>query len=65
MMHTSSNIKLTKNEIKEFREIVCRCMSKDFTSEHKAMLRSKRNSIAKTRQNIDRNNGGKNPILGY
>lgn len=65
MIHTTSNIRLTKQEINEFRENVHKCMSKDFTSEHKAMLCCRRHSIAKTRQNIDRNNGGKNPILGY
>ena len=65
MIHTTSHIRLTKQEIIEFRENVHRCMSKNFTYEHKVQLRCKKYSIAKIRQDIDKNNGGKNPLLGY
>ncbi len=65
MIHTTSDIHLTTQEISRFREHMRKCVSKDFTCDERERLRSTRASMARTRRIIDQNNGGKNPILGY
>lgn len=65
MIHTTSNIQLTAQEINRFREHMRKCVSKDFTRAEREQLRITRASMARTRRIIDQNNGGKNPILGY
>ena len=65
MIHTSANIKLSKQDVILFRENMRRCVNMNYTTAEKEIIKNRRLAVAETRQNIDKNNGGKNPILGY
>lgn len=65
MIHTNANIKLSKQEVNLFRENMRKCVEKDYTSAELEIINKRRISIMETRTIIDKNNGGKNPILGY
>lgn len=65
MIHTNANIKLSKQEINLFRENMRKCVEKDYTPAELEIINKRRISIMETRTIIDKNNGGKNPILGY
>ena len=53
MIHIISNPTMTRNEIKEF------------TLEEKECIAKKKSEIKEAGEAIRRNNGGKNPILGF
>ena len=65
MIKTNSNPKMTKNEIKEFRSLVRRYATKDFSSKEFAVFKEQKERITNVARRIISNNGGKNPILGY
>lgn len=65
MIHTNANIKLSKQEVNLFRENMRKCVEKDYTPAELEFINKRRISIMETRTIIDKNNGGKNPILGY
>lgn len=65
MIQTNSNPKMTKNEIKEFRSLVRRYATKDFSSKEFALFKEQKERIANVARRIISNNGGKNPLLGY
>lgn len=65
MIKTNSNPKMTKNEIKEFRSLVRRYATKDFSSKEFALFKEQKERITNVARRIISNNGGKNPILGY
>ena len=53
------------NEIKEFRNYMRKCISMNFTLEEKECIAKKKKEIKEAGEAIRRNNGGKNPILGF
>ena len=61
MIHSVSNPKMTPAEVKDFRERFCRVL----TAEEKENLLVLRRRMNETKSRIIKNNGGKNPILGY
>ncbi len=65
MIQTNSNPKMTKNEIKEFRSLVRRYATKDFSSKEFALFKEQKERIANVARRIISNNGEKNPLLGY
>lgn len=65
MIHTVPNPKMTKEEVASFRENFIKCVSKDITPKQKSEVKSKRTKMKSVYNKIIRNNGGKNPILGY
>lgn len=56
---------MTPNEIKEFRNYMRKCISMNFTLEEKECIAKKKKEIKEAGEAIRRNNGGKNPILGF
>ena len=66
MIQTISNPKMTPEEISLFRkEHIRKCIKKDFTPEEVAVIKRRRTRMRENYDKIIRNNGGKNPILGY
>lgn len=65
MIHTVSNPQMTLEEIRSFRENFARCVSKDITPSKKAEVKERMARMKSVYSKIIRNNGGKNPILGY
>lgn len=65
MIHMISNPTMTWSEIKEFRNYMCRCVSMNFTLEEKENISKKKKEIKEAGEAIKKNNGGKNPILGF
>lgn len=56
---------MTPNEIKQFRNYMRKCISMNFTLEEKECITKKKKEIKEAGEAIKRNNGGKNPILGF
>ena len=65
MIHTIPNPQMTPHEVCKFRARFARCLSKEIPPEEKAKVRSRRERMRHTYDDILKNNGGKNPILGY
>ena len=65
MIHIISNPTMTRNEIKEFRNYMRKCVSMNFTLEEQECIAKKKSEIKEAGEAIRRNNGGKNPILGF
>lgn len=66
MIQTISNPKMTPEEISLFRKEHLRtCIKKDFTPEEVAVIKKRQTRMRGNYLKILRNNGGKNPILGY
>lgn len=61
MIHSVSNPKMTLSEVKDFRERYCRVLTAQEKENY--LILSRRMNETKSR--IIKNNGGKNPILGY
>lgn len=56
---------MTPNEIEQFRNYMRKCISMNFTLEEKECIAKKKKEIKEAGEAIRRNNGGKNPILGF
>nr|DAP93975.1 MAG TPA: hypothetical protein [Caudoviricetes sp.] len=56
---------MTPNEIKQFRNYMRKCISMNFTLEEKECITKKKKEIKEAGEAIRKNNGGKNPILGF
>lgn len=65
MIHTVSNPKMTANDVKLFRKNFERCVSKDMTPFQLSEIKRRQHRMKNVYERILRNNGGKNPILGY
>lgn len=65
MIHTVSNPKMTPEEVKSFKDNFARCVSKDITPSKKVEVKERVARMKSVYGKIIRNNGGKNPILGY
>ena len=56
---------MTPNEIKEFRNYKRKCISMKITKKEKECIAKKKKEIKEAGEAIRKNNGGKNPILGF
>ena len=65
MIHTVPNPKMTSEDVREFRENFARCVSKDIPAEVMSKVKERKKRIDSVYNTIIRNNGGRNPILGY
>lgn len=55
----------TQEDLSRFREVMRKCVEKDFTPEEKEWIRRRKIEMDRVSKAIIANNGGKNPILGY
>lgn len=65
MIRTIPNPRVSVDDIKRFREVMRKCVTRDFTDEEKDKIESRKIEMKRVDQIVRRNNGGKNPILGY
>lgn len=66
MIQTISNPKMTPEEVSLFRKEHLRmCIKKDYTPEEAAVIKERQTRMRENYNKIIRNNGGKNPLLGY
>ena len=65
MIHIISNPRMTRNEIKVFRNHMRQGVSMNFTLEEKECIAKKKSEIKEAGEAIRRNNGVKNPLLGF
>lgn len=55
----------TTEDRKRFREVMRKCVFKEFTKEEQEWIRVRKMEMRRAEQIVRANNGGKNPILGY
>ena len=65
MIQTVPNPKMTKAEVDKFRQEFSRIVDRRLTPEEKKQVEERVAQMKETAKMIIRNNGGKNPILGY
>ncbi|WP_455586641.1 hypothetical protein [Bacteroides sp.] len=65
MIHANPNPKMTVREVKEFRDTLHKCVSREFTPEEERKIALRKKRMGNVAKKIIANNGGKNPILGY
>lgn len=65
MIQTVPNPKMTSSEVEHFRREFQRINDGRLTSEEKRMVAERVARMKKIAEIFVRNNGGKNPILGY
>ena len=65
MIRTIPNPGTSHEDITRFREMMRKCVKGDFTAVEKAEILDRKQEMKRVEKIIRRNNGGKNPILGY
>lgn len=65
MIRTIPNPRVSVDDVKRFREVMRKCATGDFTDEEKNKISRRKIEMKRVDQIVRRNNGGKNPILGY
>ena len=65
MIRTIPNPRVSVDDVKRFREVMRKCVTGDFTDEEKNKISRRKIEMKRVDQIVRRNNGGKNPILGY
>lgn len=65
MIQSITNPPMTRSEINKFRQEFIRYASGQTTKDERERIREKYVQICSTAEKIIKNNGGKNPILGY
>lgn len=65
MIQTKSNPKMTAEEIKFFRQNAGNAFQKKASPEVWCAIKEQQARMKKNYERIIRNNGGRNPILGY
>lgn len=65
MLRSDSNITISIDDAKQFRSRMRNCLEGRFNSTQKAKIQSRKERMARVTADIVKNNGGKNPILGY
>lgn len=65
MLRSDSNIAISIDDAKRFRSTMRICIEGRFNSKEKAKIKSRKERMARVTADIVKNNGGKNPILGY
>ena len=64
MLRNTSNFKMSKSEIKEFRSRMHDVMTGNISKEESVCMKERRRQIDSTYDEFIKVNGGKNPILG-
>ena len=65
MIRTISNPETSREDVIRFREMMRKCVKGEFTLVEKAQIQDRKQEMKRIEKIIRRNNGGKNPILGY
>lgn len=65
MIRTIPNPGTNHEDVVRFREMMHKCVKGDFTAVEKARILDRKQEMKRVEKIIRRNNGGKNPILGY
>lgn len=65
MIQTNPNPKMTAKEVDDFRNNIRKCATMDFTPSEIKEIQERKERIHRVALKVIRNNGGKNPILGY
>lgn len=65
MIRTIPNPRTNREDVLRFREMMRKCVKGDFTPTEKSKILDRKQEMKRVEKIIRRNNGGKNPILGY
>lgn len=65
MIQSIPNPTMTQDEIRQFRLEMLRRMKGNFTEEERRAAQKRKRRMEEVANRIMKNNGGKNPILGY
>lgn len=65
MIQSIPNPTMTQDEIRQFRLEMLRRMKGNFTEEERRAAQKRKIRMEEVANRIMKNNGGKNPILGY
>jgi hypothetical protein len=65
MIQSNPNPRMTEQEVKNFRDKLRQTMTNSFTPKERKTINGKVKEMKRIARNIIKNNGGKNPILGY
>ena len=65
MIRTIPNPETSREDVIRFREMMRKCVQGEFTVIEKAQIQDRKQEMKRVEKIIRRNNGGKNPILGY
>ena len=65
MIQSIPNPTMTQDEIRQFRLEMLRRMKGNFTEEERCAAQKRKRRMEEVANRIMKNNGGKNPILGY
>lgn len=65
MIRTIPNPSTSHEDIIRFREMMRKCVKEEFTVVEKEDIQNRKQEMKRVENIIRRNNGGKNPILGY
>ncbi|MBR3830751.1 MAG: hypothetical protein IKJ52_05820 [Muribaculaceae bacterium] len=65
MLRSDSNITISVDDAKQFRSRMRNCIEGRFSQKERSNIQSRKERMARVTADIVKNNGGKNPILGY
>ncbi|SEG09284.1 hypothetical protein [Parabacteroides chinchillae] len=65
MIRTIPNPETSREDVIRFREMMRKCVKGEFTAAEKTQIQNRKQEMKRVEKIIRRNNGGKNPILGY
>ena len=65
MLRSDSNITISVDDAKQFRSRMRNCIEGRFSQKERSNIKSRKERMARVTADIVKNNGGKNPILGY
>ena len=65
MIRTIPNPKMNREDVVSFRTVMHKCMTGDFSVSERQAIDRQKQRMKSAEQIIRKNNGGKNPILGF
>lgn len=65
MIRSIPNPKMSREDVMRFRSSMRKCISGNFSVSEKEAINDKKTRMRLAEQIIRRNNGGKDPILGF
>lgn len=65
MIRSIPNPNTNREDLIRFREMMHKCVKGEFTAIEKEQIQNRKQEMKRVEKIIRRNNGGKNPILGY
>jgi len=65
MIQSNPNPRMTTQEVKDFRDRLQKVATMDFDEKEKKSISKRVRRMKRIARNVIKNNGGKNPILGY